>query len=87
MMREPTEKERFTVLLENIETKVNIVLEGQSSLRIELKTEIQELRNDLLPRVETIEKVVTSINEQLIPMQFVLSDHEHRIKKIETSHK
>lgn len=83
MQREPTEKERLTVLLEEMHSNFKVVTERVIDLDKKFDFKIDALDEKFTSRFNDIEKAVTSITEQFIPMQFVLSDHEHRIKKIE----
>ncbi len=46
MDQRPTEKERFEILMEHMQGQFKLVLEGQTSLRQEVKKDINELRDE-----------------------------------------
>ena len=60
------EKEHFEVLLEDILSKFEIVMEGQESLRKELKQEIQEFREETQEQFDMIAFMIESLQKKNI---------------------
>jgi len=82
MYQEPTEKERFTILLEDLHSDIKLLVEGQGSLREDNKSIHQKIDknteqfNFLQIDVNFLKKDVALIKEKLINFH----------KDVETTH-
>lgn len=66
-----SEQKRFEILLEDIESKFSLILEGISSLNM---------------RVERLEDDMTILKEAVVPvvpLKIVVAEHETRLNRIE----
>jgi exonuclease VII large subunit len=59
------EKEHFEVLLEDILGKFELVLEGQQSLRTELKQEIQDVREEMIEKFKMTTFMIERLSQKL----------------------
>ena len=98
MDREPTDIQRVGIILEDMRSQFRAVVENQTGLREELKRDISEKFEFLNDEISVIKKAVTAtskkvnnierdvadIKSHLPYTQEILSNHEYRIKKLET---
>ncbi len=87
MQQEPTEKERFTILLEEMRGHFKLLAEGQLSIRQEMNQrfdQVDERFERLETKVDNIERIVRTNTGDISWMKKVASDHEHRVIKLET---
>ena len=83
MAKHPTEKERFTILLEELRSQFKAVTEYVLSLNKKIDDLRTELKQELHEFKIEVRAGFASINSQLPLMQQILFDHEHRIKRLE----
>lgn len=58
MTRESTEKERFQILMEEMKSQFKAVLENQSSIKQELKTDTKNLKFELTEKIGLLQKAI-----------------------------
>jgi chaperonin cofactor prefoldin len=88
------ERTRFEVLLESIETKVNVIADGHATLverldrmerRFETRFDVLESRFDVLEsRFNRLETKVDRLETKVDGLEVFASDAQGRLKRIET---
>lgn len=83
----PDEKGRMEILLENIQSKIDLLVEGYAALRAgqeelkhELTVRIDQAEERLGTRIDAVEKTVRGIDSRLTP---AVSQHDERLRKLE----
>lgn len=90
MAKLPNENERVAILLEDMRSQFKAVIEHVTSLdktignKLDnLSQEINETKHDLSLAIKSVQKNLAEIKSEFPLVKTTLSDHEHRIKKLE----
>ena len=80
------------VMIEQLNSKIDIIIEGMESMRVSLENKIEGLRNEMNARFEVVEAAIKcnaeGIRELRAMMHQVIArfdDHEMRITNLETA--